>query len=393
MRILQVIEFFSPSMGGSAQVAYQVARHLAARGHEVTVAASDFSADGSRFPDDAFQVRLFPSVFSRWGFYVTPGLVRWAQEHLASCDIVHLHNVRTFQNAVIAALARRRGLSYVMSAHGSLPVLAERRAAKRSYDLMVGRRLVHGAAQLIAVSPVEAQQFQETGIAPERISLVYNGLDPAEYAQLPARGQFRRRWTIPVNARVVLSLGRIHRIKGIDHLIAAFARLRVVVDNAVLIVAGPDDGDLARLREVVDRAGLVQSVRFPGGLYGAQKLAALIDADVVAAPSQYEIFGIVPFEALMCGTPVVVTAGSASGQLLSQAGAAYLAPYGDADALSQALLAALAHPVHSRQMVQAGQAFVRQRLQWPAIAHRLEQVYTAALSAQASAMQPEAAPS
>ena len=103
----------------------------------------------------------------------------------------------------------------------------------------------------------------------------------------------------------------------------------------------------------------------------------MVDADVFAAPSQYEIFGLAPFEALMCGTPVVVTAGSASGQLLEQAEAGYVTPYGDVDALAERLRCALLDKIRSEEMVCSGQTFVRANLQWPAIVRRLESIYAA----------------
>lgn len=380
MRILQVIEFFSPSMGGSAQVAYQIARQLAALGHDVTVVSSNYSADGSRFPQEDFNTQLFPAIFSRAGFYVSPGLMGWAREYLSEYDIIHLHNVRTFQNMVIGREARRLGIPYVLSAHGSLPLLEARKGAKKAYDLLFGQQLVRGAARLIAVSPAEKRQFIAYGIPAEKTALIYNGLDLAQFAQLPPGGQLRRKLGVPAGASLVLFLGRIHRIKGIDHLIAAFARMAASNENAVLLVAGPDDGDLSRLQSMAAGLGLTDRVLFPGGLYGEDKLAALADADVLAAPSRYEIFGLAPFEALMCGTPVVVTADSAAAEILQQAGAAYMAPYGDAEALADALVSALTEQERSRKMVQAGQAYARNHLQWPAIAGQLLTIYSAALS-------------
>lgn len=393
MRILEVIEFFTPAKGGPVQVAYQISKNLAERGHDVTLWTSNYGLEKNAYAGAPFRVVLNKNIFSKWNFYVTPSMIRAAQRELSSYDVIHLHSLRTFQNVVIARQARRTNVPYVLSPHGSLPRLVQRKTAKKVFDLLAGYRLLDGAAQLIAVSPAEKQQFLEFGIAPDRISFVLNGLDLTEFAQLPDRGQFRQRWAIPEHAEVVLCLGRIHRIKGIDHLIAAFARLHTSVENAVLVIAGPDDGDLARLKRIVQDLGLTHSVRFPGGLFGIDKLAAMVDANVVAAPSQYEVFGLVPFEALMCGTPVVVTADSGSGQLLEQAAAGYAVRYGDIDALVDSLRRALLDKAASGELVRSGQAFVSAHLQWTAIAEKLERVYTASLSRNATAMLTEATPS
>ena len=376
MRILQVIEFFSPSMGGSAQVAYQTAWHLAQRGHQVSVWSSDYGADGSRFPEGSFETVLFPCPLARWGFYPTPALAGWARRHVSEFDVIHLHNLRTFQNLVVAGGARRAGVPYVLSAHGSLSHRVGRRLTKRAFDSLFGRWLIRGAQRLIAVSPVEVDQYRQAGLAADKIAMIPNGLDLDEFAHLPAPGAFRRKHGIPAGAKLVLSLGRIHRIKGLDVLIAAFGRLREKTPGVLLAIAGPDDGgELARLQILAAQAGLGDRVQFPGPLYGEDKLAALADADLVVVPSAYEIFGLVPFEALLCGTPVVITSGSGTSRLLGDTEAAYQVPYGDLPALTAVLQQALTDGVAIQRQVAIGQEFVRTRLDWRAIVVRVEGLY------------------
>ena len=376
MRILQVIPFFSPHMGGSAQVAYQISRRLGERGHEVTVVASDYATGESRFEDGPFEVVLFPNLVARWGFYVTPGLVSWAREHVSAFDVVHMHTTRTFQNAVVRHFAVRYGVPYVLSAHGTLPVIVERKLAKRIYDLLAGRSLLASASWLVAVSSLEAEQYRRAaGGEDGRVQVIHNGLDLDQFSPLPSRGLLRQKLGIPREAPLVLFLGRLHRIKGIDFLVEAFARLREEVKDAILVIAGPDEGELAHLQALVGRLQLGEGVRFAGPLYSQEKLAAYVDADVLASPGAYEIFGLVPFEALMCGTPVVVGDGSGVSELIREAGAGYIVPPGDVDALADSLRRALTGGAETQAQVAAGQAFVRRELDWDAIAGHLEGLY------------------
>jgi len=384
MRILQVIPFFTPEMGGSAQVAYQIARHLGKRGHEVTVLASDYGSGNSRFEQDHFRAALLPCAVSRWGFYITPGLPEWLRTHVAGFDVVHMHTVRTFQNAVVRHFAVRHEIPYVLSAHGTLPVIVQRKLAKKAYDLLFGRALLASASRLIAVSPVEAEQYRQAGIEEERISVIYNGLDLEEFAHLPARGTFRSRFReLDGEMKVVLFLGRLHRRKGVNTLIEAFARLETEMDNSVLLIAGPDDGELAHLQALANRLRLHERVWFVGPLYGEDRLAALVDADVLASPAVHEIFGLAPFEALMCGTPVIVADDCGSGELIREAQAGYLVSYRDVDGLAAALLRALQQREEARQMVIAGQAFVDHYLDWSTIATQLEVMYRGSVRASA----------
>lgn len=357
-------------------MAYQTARHLARRGHQVTVWSSDFGQGDGSFPDVCFELKLFPCAFARWGFYPTPALVAWARDHVAEFDVIHLHNLRTFQNVVVASAARRAGVPYLISAHGSLSHRVGRRTTKRTFDLLCGRWLIGGARRMIAVSPLEVDQYGEAGISPDRIVMIPNGLDLDEFVQLPAPGTFRQRVGIPADVKLVLSLGRIHRIKGLDLLIEAFGRLQETTVDAVLVIAGPDDdGELARLHTFAAKRGLHSRVQFPGPLYGVDRLAALVDADLVVAPSAYEIFGLVPFEALMCGTPVIISGDSGASRLLQGNEAVYCVPYGDASTLVPMLHQILIDGDMTQRKVQIGQEFARAMLDWQAIAGRLEELY------------------
>ncbi|HUT61207.1 MAG TPA: glycosyltransferase, partial [Phycisphaerae bacterium] len=134
-------------------------------------------------------------------------------------------------------------------------------------------------------------------------------------------------------------------------------------------------GELAHLQALVGRLQLGQDVRFAGPLYGQEKLAAYVDADVVASPGAYEIFGLVPFEALMCGTPVVVGDGSGVSELIREAGAGYVVAPGDVAALADKLRRDLTSGVEAQAQVASGQAFVRRELAWNAISGHLEDLY------------------
>lgn len=380
MRILHVIPFFTPEKGGSAQVVYQLAHHLGKRGHQVTVVASNVGHRRAPFPAGPFKAVLLPTI-ARWGFYFTPTLLGWAARNLDHFDVIHMHEMRTFQNAVIARQAVRRGIPYALSAHGTLPIIVQRHTAKRIYDKLAGQAVLASAGRLVAVSQVEAEQYREAGIEDERIRVVYNGLDLSEYAHLPEHGTFRK--TVPgltPETKIVLYLGRLHQQKGIDRLINAFAQIRFQ-EKAMLVIVGPDDGELTRLEALVAQLGLRDDVLFTGPRYERDKLAALVDADVLVYPGYSEIFGLVPFEALMCGTPVIVANDSGLGQIMNEAQAGYLVRYGDIPGLADAMQQALTQQAQTEAMVQAGQTFIRNNLQWPTIVEKLEQVYAELISA------------
>src|SRR5262249_45761259 len=126
---------------------------------------------------------------------------------------------------------------------------------------------------------------------------------------------------------------------------------------------------LAQSLEIASR------VHFVGLLEGDDKLAAYADADVVAYPSAEEIFGLVPFESLMCGTPAVVCNDSGCGEVMQAAGGGLLVPYGDPLALAQALSTLLQDRRRREQFVASGRQYIQQHLGWERIADQTRCLY------------------
>jgi glycosyltransferase involved in cell wall biosynthesis len=351
-------------MGGSAVVAYELSKHLAARGHQVTVLTTDYASKEKEFPTCDFQVVRLPNIISGFGFYVSPQISKWLKANLHDFDLIHMHEVRTFQNAMTRHYAKNYGTPFLISAHGTLPVIVQRKLAKRVYDFLYGNKLLEDASVFVAVSPAEVEQYRQAGIEKDRIRMIYNGLDLKQFAHLPPRGSFLGKLGISREKKVILYLGRLHRRKGIDYLIEAFANMEPQLGNIILVIAGPDAGELRKLQHLVKSKGLVDRVYFSGPLFGREKLAAYVDADVFVSPGVHEIFGLVPFEALMCGTPVIVADDCGAGRLISEANAGYTIPYGDVQALALKIKRGLANHEESTQMVMNGQDFIRNQLDW-----------------------------
>ncbi len=140
----------------------------------------------------------------------------------------------------------------------------------------------------------------------------------------------------------MLFLGKLTPRKRVDVLLRAFARLER--PDACLAVAGNDMGDGSRLRTLARSLGVEHRTTFTGLLEGRDRLEALADAEVLVYPSQDEIFGLVPLEALLAGTPVIVSDDSGCGEVIPGTGGGQVVPLGDADALAHAIEGVLTAP-------------------------------------------------
>jgi glycosyltransferase involved in cell wall biosynthesis len=347
VRILQVTPYFAPAWayGGPPRVMYDYATGLAARGHEVTVLTTDVLDEHERArPEreelDGVAVRRFPNVSNALAWrrkkYLPRGLGAALRREIGRFDVVHAVDARTVPTALAFRAARSRGVPLCLSVHGSLPGSPGLRgAAKSFYDRLLVRPMLASAALLLAQTEHEARLYVEAGGSGEAVRILPLPLDvrPGNAAR---DSGFRG---LPGDARVLLFLGRIHRLKGIDLLVEAVEPL---LDGSVVVaVAGRDDG---QQRELERRfAGLVSagSLRFLGPVYGEERFAAYAAADVFCiTPRHWEETSVAALEAASCATPVVVSEQAAIPGL-EEAGGGFVVPL-EPDAIRGAVERALA---------------------------------------------------
>jgi glycosyltransferase involved in cell wall biosynthesis len=382
VRILHVVPYYEEAWayGGIPRLASALARGLARRGHEVTVCTTDVADAHSRVRAnrdyEGVSVRMFRNLSNRlayrYQFFTPVGLSRFLRRSASQFDIAHLHACHHLPGAVAASALRRARVPYLLSPNGTALRIERRRFAKLLFDLTVGRRVVPDAARVLAVSRAEHRQLQSAGIPLSRVRLVPNPIDEREFAAAREPRAFRAAHALGDNP-VVLYLGTLTPRKGVDVLVRAFARLPD--PSARLVVAGNDMGCGAAVAALAREIGLGERFVRVGLLRGAERLDALAAADVVVYPSRDEVFGLVPVEALLCGTPVVVSSDSGCGEIIGQIGGGHVVPVGDATTLSEAITAILRDPPlwHARAANAAARA--RQRFGSDVVCAQLEDVY------------------
>jgi len=210
------------------------------------------------------------------------------------------------------------------------------------------------------------------GIDESAIVYVPNPIDETEFER-PVDGDGYRRRTGLGKRAVVLYLGKLTPRKGVDDLVRAFASLGDA--TATLIIAGNDMGAESRINSLVRTFGLQTRVIRTGLLTGPERLDALAAADVVVYPSRDEVFGLVPLEALLAGTPVVVCNDSGCGEVISSVGGGLVVPPGDVRTLKAAIEAVLADLVQWRRRARTAASTVRRRFGSEAVCRRIESVY------------------
>lgn len=310
MRILQVIPVFSAPFGGPVTVVRSISKELAKR-HDVTVYTTtaldqrrDFKDSLFEVESDGYHVVYFPRIFMFSGFNVSPAMARALKKTINEFDIIHLHSWRHFQDIAVHYYSKKYGVPYILQAHGSLPRIMTKQMLKWIYDVSFGNRLLRDASKVIALSQLEAQQYRGMGVPEEKIAIVPNGIDLSEYAVLPPKGCFKRKFGIGDDEKIMLYVGRLHESKGLDLLARAFKIVSKGVNNVRLVVVGPDDGYATAFSRLISSLGIEEKVLFTGFVEKKGKLAAFVDSDVFVTPRFYG-FPVTFLEACLAGCPII----------------------------------------------------------------------------------------
>ena len=299
----------------------------------------------------------------------------WLAAHVADYDLVHVHALFSHAPIWAALCAWRSEVPYIVRPLGTLNrwgIQNRRRDLKKLSFQLIERGVLGRAAAVHYTSEKERIEASEFGFRC-RAEIIPNAIEPQGH--IPERGAFRRRFPQIAGRRVVLFLSRFDQKKGLDLLLPAFARVRVRVPDAVLVLAGSGDAAFVRqLEGECTRLGLGESVLWPGFLTGADKLAALVDADVFVLPSYSENFGIAVIEAMQIALPVVISDQVAIHQEVTMARAGIVTPW-DRGPLAEAVVRLLQDPQLGRELGRNGRALVEDRYSMHAVTSRLIELY------------------
>lgn len=362
MRVLNVNHTLDPiSGGGTAERTFQLSRALVRAGARCDVLTLDLGLTPERIAALSGIGLIALSTASK-RFYLPKVSPRQVRDAVEKADVLHLMGHWTVINALVYLAARRLGKPYVICSAGALPVYGRSRCLKMLYNWLVGRRIVRDADGHVAITAGEIPQFVSYGVQPDRVKVVPNGIDVADY-KAGDDEDFRRRHSLG-DEPFVLFMGRLNRIKGPDLLLKAFLEARNDLPDHRLVFAGPDDGMLSELRKMAARSGESDRVCFIGYLGGEEKSQAYHAAELLAVPSRQEAMSIVALEAGATGTPVLLTDRCGFDEV-TQVGGGWVVP-ATVKGLRTSLVALLKDPVELRRMGSNLHQLVEERYTWGA---------------------------
>jgi glycosyltransferase involved in cell wall biosynthesis len=363
MQLVHVVPHVGFEAAGPSYSVPRLCQALAARGHAV-----EMSCLGAGLSIAGVAIDVHPSWPVLRGFAISHSHPRALAQKACRVDVIHNHSLWSMVNVASGFAGTGGRALFVCSPRGTLSSWALRRSRWRKRMIWpMQKRALTRAGLLHATSVEELADIRALGLrAP--VAVIPNGIDlPPAVAR-----------TGESDGRRLLFLGRIHPVKGLERLLAAWEMLQGRHPGWRLDIHGPgEEGYVAELRASAARRKL-DRVAFHGAVYGEGKSHVFRTADLFVLPTHSENFGMAVAEALAHGVPAVVTRGAPwSG--LEVEGAGWWTEQ-DVPAIAAALDAAMALPPSALQaMGRRGRAWMERDFAWDPLAERMALAYAFAM--------------
>lgn len=376
MKILNVNMTLDPVMGGgSAERTLQISRALNRAGHQCTILTTDTGLSPfylRQCSEWGLTVVVLPSLWRR--FYLPRFSQSLIEKLVADADVVNLMSHWTLINALVYRFAIKLAKPYTVCPAGALPIFGRSKGLKQLYNHFIGMAIIRHADGCIAISPNEIDHFKSYGVQLDKVSMIPNGINPADYPESDGK-KFRTKYGIG-DAPMILFLGRLNIIKGPDMLLEAFCRS--AQDECMkichLVFAGPDGGMLSKLRGMAETSGMKDVIHFTGHIGGSEKSDAYRAADFLVIPSRQEAMSIVVLEAGITGTPVLITDQCGFNDVATVEGGIVVAA--SVEGLHDGLLSMTRGPERLRTMGRNLEAYTREHFLWDHAANNYLELFS-----------------
>ena len=391
--------------GGMNVYVRELARDLGARGVEVDVFTRWREKDDPRIQQLGPNARVVHIQSGPIGYWpkmavyehldeFTSELIEHVAREGRSYDLVHAHY---WLSAKVARTLEQRWSVPVVQMFHTLG-LVKREVMDEDIDgesdirVEIEREAVRKSAAIVAASEIELGELRRLYRAnTARVAVIPCGVDPTVFHPIRT-ADAREKLGRDQCERLILFVGRIEQIKGIDVLLRAlallfFRRPELRSEVCLLVIGGAlDPGDdapetekIIELRRLVHEHRMEANVAFVGSREQEALALYYAAADVCAVPSLTESFGLVALEAMACGTPVVGTRVGGLQTVIEDGESGLLVPAGDYQALAEAIAQVLTD-ARLRIHLAHGARDRAERFTWTRVGDRMVELYDRVLA-------------
>lgn len=386
LKLLVVTPCYYPAIvyGGPVNAVHEMNKALVKSGIAVTVFTTN--ANGPVDLDvaleqetdvDGVKVVYYERSLIKSYFY-SPKLSKSLKINVKSFDVVHINWMYVYTSKVAATECIRQCVPYIITPHGMLDsysISLKGTLKKKLYIFFIERRNILNARYIHYASLGEKQESLASGwninevVIPNIIALPDQVLNPVIGENM------YKKYPELIDKCIVLFVGRLNYIKGLDQLLKGWKRVVASIPNAHLIVAGPDaDGYMPTLIRLVDENVIHNSVTFTGTVIGDEKAELFRISEVFVSSSYLESFGMAIAEAMAYGLPVSITDRVNIKTEINSSHAGLISSC-DPVSISNNLIYLLENKYEAKQMGLRGKILVAEKFEMSVVVKKMEELY------------------
>jgi len=359
MKIVIIVWLFPPKrIAGTEIVTYLMAGHLAGRGHEVHVVTSLDEGLPEESCEKGFYVHRIPLIkipvfYTLFFWYAIIRMIGKIEP-----DLVHAQDLGIGMPALISK--KMYNIPYLVWAQGFYDIYSP-----DGFTKLFLKPVIKNADSAIALT--EDMKGVMQNIYHRDIAVLPNGINLAEYIDEPGI----KDKTTP--GKVILFVGRLDSVKGVQYLIRAMKRVHTKIPKARLIIVG-DGPEREMLESLSLQLGIQKAVQFIGKVPHEKVKIFMQQADIFVLPSLCEGFPGVIIEAMACGLPVVSSRVGGIPEIITNDANGYLADAKDAESIADYLLLLLQDEKLRKKISYNNKQLVK-KYSWENVIVRLERLY------------------
>lgn len=377
MKILQLVPYFPPYLGGQENYVLNLSRHLVKRGHEVHVVTSNFPL-GKKYEEvDGITVERHHCLARPLRNPIVPGFFKLFKNS-TKFDIIHTHNEHSTAAVVAMLLGKYLEIPLVLTCHGQLDLgnLLYNRFEER-YNNCLGKYIFNQANSIISLSNNDKNYIASLGVYNEKIKVLPNAIDINEFERFKGNEQnleeIRSRYNL--NGKIiVLYSGQIVERKGLVYLIKAIPYiLKNCEPKEVIFIITGDGRSLSKVQAIAKNLRLENNLIFTRFLRKEDLIYLYQISDIFVLPSLSEGLPTSILEAMYFGLPIIATNIPSIAEYIKNI--SILIPPRDEMALAKAITEMINEDSLRQKLSKAGKKFVENKYNWPFIAEKYETIY------------------
>jgi glycosyltransferase involved in cell wall biosynthesis len=258
-------------------------------------------------------------------------------------DIIQSDEFFRFTSLKAWNFAKKKGIPFILNSR-----MRERPGILRNlfYKLMsfIAKDMVNGCDKIVAIGEEAKKEFLKWfPNSREKIVVIPTGIDPNKFKNIGRKQavNFRKKYSIPLNKKIILDVARVYPVKRIDLLIEVFNLVKKKCPDTVLVIVGPaEEKEMLKIKNLISKLGLRigKDVFFTGSIPNEQIGPAYVAADVFANTSETEGICFSFLEAMCFKLPIVAFNVGGNRDTIFNGKNGYLINFGDVERFADKLV-------------------------------------------------------